>query len=66
MVKKGRQAKGEKNGRSILTYKKVEEIRKVHLEEKTTYKEMAFRFGVSYSTIRKVVKGGYWKLPLAE
>ena len=66
MVKKGRQAKGEKNGRSKLTRGEVENIRKIYKEEKCIHREIADQFGVSISSIRKIVNKEYWKLPLVE
>jgi len=66
MVKKGRQAKGEKNGRAKLTYGEVENIRKIYKAKKYFQREIADQFGVSISSIRKILSEEYWKLPLAE
>jgi hypothetical protein len=65
MVKKGRQAKGEKNGRSKLSYQEVLIIR--HLgKEGMNPNEISNMFPVRPSQIRGILKEEYWKLPLAE
>lgn len=66
MVERVRQAKGENNSRSKLTFEEVENIRRIYGMGNHTQKQVADQFGVSVSSIRKIVKGEYWKLPLAE
>lgn len=65
-VKKGRQLIGEENGNSKLTAKEVEEIRELYRVKKIPYRKLGGLFGVSESTVMGIVKGEYWKLPLAE
>lgn len=66
MVAKSRQANGERNGRSKLTTKDVEELRRIHKVKKLSYRKLGRLFGISCTTARGIVKGDYWKLPLAE
>ena len=66
MVEKGRQAKGEKNGRAKLTYKQVECIRKLYADGDHSYKYLAHYFGVSRWAIGSIIKEEFWKLPLVE
>lgn len=65
-VQKGRQAKGEKNGRSKLTYKQIDAIRYMHKTGRYSSGQIAELFGVCPSNVRNIVRGDYWKLPLAE
>lgn len=62
MVQKGRQANGEKNGRSKLTYEQVDLIRKMHNTGYSSGK-IAKVYGVCSSNIRNIVRGDYWNLP---
>jgi hypothetical protein len=66
MVKKGRQARGEKNGRSKLTVRQVIKIRELYKTGDYSYQELTELFPVCSVSIRSIVKEEYWKLPLAE
>jgi len=63
MVRKGRAADmvGEKNSNSILTYKKVIELKNLLKSKKFTYKELAKKFGISYGEVNNIVSGYCWK-----
>ena len=66
MIKKGRQAKGERNGRSKLTEEEVIMIRNLYATGDFTYNKLASLFPVCSRSIQSIVKEEYWKLPLAE
>ena len=67
MVEKGRQAKGMKNGRSILTNEMVVTMRSDYKFEGKSIKELANELGVHYNTARNAIHCKTWKdLPLAE
>ncbi len=66
MVERDRQARGERNGRSRLTNEDVKNIRRNYGTGNHTQKQVADQFGVSISSIRKILSEEYWKLPLAE
>jgi len=56
--------KGEHNGRSILKKEDVEYIRKIRIHRHKEFgsKALSKKFGVSPSTIDKVVSGENWKI----
>ncbi len=58
MTSKGRQARGQKNGRAKLTKNQVLEIR---ANERLTRKELANKYGVSQSNIDYILTGQSWK-----
>lgn len=62
-IKKGRIAdtRGEKNGRAILTYKKVSKIRSLYKTNKYTQIELANKFGVKKSIIGRIITNIAWK-----
>ena len=66
MVQKGRQAKGEKNGKSKLTIRQVISIRELYETGHYSYKNLSELFPVCEHVIRGIIKNDYWKLPLAE
>ena len=67
MVMKGRQVKGEDNGKSKLTRDSVIQMRSDYYDGKLTYENLADNFDVCKSTVRNVVTGKSWKhLPLAK
>ncbi len=66
MVERDRQARGERNARSRLTNEDVENIRRIYGMGNHTQQQVADQFGVSISSIRKILSEEYWKLPLAE
>ena len=51
--------KGEKNSASVLTEKNVMDIRLL-AETKSTYKEIADRYGIHHSTVYRIVKRKLW------
>jgi len=60
MVKKGRSAKGEKQGSSKLTLEDVWRIHKYH-NEGFGVMYLARRFNVSHTNIRYILNGETWK-----
>lgn len=58
-VAKQRQARGERNRHAKLTEGQVLEIRRRRLTEGPT--KLAKEYGVTYTTIRRIVKGERWK-----
>ena len=60
-VRKGRHAKGEKIGMSILSEDQVREIRSRYSFRKMTYKMLAQEYGVCKDTIQKAVRKIYWR-----
>jgi hypothetical protein len=59
--KKNRQAKGEKNGQSLLTESQVIEARKKYKPKVVTYKMLADEYGVCKDTMQKAIRGIYWR-----
>lgn len=53
--------RGERNGNSKLTRRKVEAIRRVRRETRLSYPKLAQRFGTSTSQAHRIVKGDAWK-----
>jgi hypothetical protein len=66
MRNRGRQAVGERNGRSKLTSEEVIQIRNIYVEGNNSYRKIADQFGISARHIGNIVKGVYWKLPRAD
>lgn len=62
MIKKGRMARkeGEKNPASKLTWKEVNEIRKIREEKGFFYKDLAKMFNVHYATIKRIITKKTW------
>ena len=60
-VNKGRQAKGEKNGRAKLTEDDVKEIRRRYKKIKGQQTRLAKEFGISRKQIRSIVNNKLWK-----
>jgi hypothetical protein len=58
---KNRQAKGEKNGFSLLTNEQVLEARKKYKPRLVTYKMLAKEYGVCKDTMQKAIRGINWK-----
>lgn len=52
--------KGASHGRAKLTYKQVIEIRKRYKAEKITQTALAYDFGVSHSTISRIIHNKLW------
>ena len=65
-VSKARQAKGESHGKSKLTIEKVKEIRSLYETGDYSFKKLGDKYKISSTNARGIVKGDYWKLPLAE
>ena len=59
MVTKGRQSKGEKNGKARLTEDNVREIRR-RLAAGEKNKDLSVEFGVSTASISKIAKRKTW------
>ena len=59
-VRKRRSNFGERNGQSVLTEKKVLEIRQLH-EQGTKIFQLALRYGVNWGTIYAIVKRINWR-----
>jgi len=57
---KGRQAKGERNGRAKLNPEKVRSIRREFAEGETKA-ALAERYGVDPALIRRIVRRELWK-----
>jgi group I intron endonuclease len=51
---------GEKNGRAILNWDKVNEIRKLHSSKKYKNQEIADMFGIKKVTVEKIVANKLW------
>jgi DNA-binding CsgD family transcriptional regulator len=51
--------RGEQSGTSVLTEQNVRDIRLL-AETKTTYKEIAERYGIHHSTVYRIVKRKRW------
>jgi hypothetical protein len=58
---RGRQPKGEKNGRAKLTETQIREIReKYENEKKITYQKIADEYGVTQTTIGDIINNKRW------
>jgi len=53
---------GERNGRAILDWKKVNEIRRLHLTKAYKNKQIAEMFGIKLGTFEKIVSNKLWKV----
>jgi hypothetical protein len=60
MVAKGRQARGEENGRAKLTEGDVEAIREAYWSSADSVSGLSRKYGVSRTQIRHVVRGEQW------
>lgn len=52
--------KGERNGRAILNWNKVEQIRQMHSSKKYKNQEIANIFGIKLGTLEKIVSNKLW------
>lgn len=67
MKNKGRQAKGMKNGRAVLTPNNIISMRSDFQAKEKTLKELSEEYDIHYNTARNAVQGKTWKdLPLAK
>lgn len=67
MVQKGRQPRGERNGRHKLTDEQILQARSLRKKYIVTFCALAEMFGVSYFAMRYAVIGKHWRhLPLPE
>jgi hypothetical protein len=62
-VAKGRWARGERSPMSKLTRDDVDEIRALFESGAFSKMDLSRRFGVSHTTIRRIVAGTTWRLP---
>jgi group I intron endonuclease len=51
---------GERNGRAILNWNKVSQIRKLHISKKYKNQEIADMFGIKKVTLEKIVSNKLW------
>ena len=58
--RKGRQAKGQRNGRAKLTPGHVRTIRKRYEGGGVSYRQLAEEYGVDHSTIGQIIRGETW------
>ena len=63
MVERRRSARGTRNSKAKLTPEQVAEIRRLFVPQSTEYGSVALSrvYGVSNSTINRIVRGLYWK-----
>ena len=57
---KGRQARGERQGSSVMTMERVLELRKCR-ERGDTFDALAAAFGISKSQVANIVRGRHWR-----
>lgn len=62
MVKKGRGNYGEKHNMAKLTWKNVNEIRKMYLTGKFSIRELARKYNIWYGPMRSAIIGETWRL----
>lgn len=64
MVERRRSARGTRNSKAKLTPEQVSEIRRLFIPQSTEYGSVALSrvYGVSNSTINRIVRGLYWKV----
>lgn len=55
-----RMSRGEDNGNASLTWVKVREIRRLHAEESVSQRELARRFSVARTAIKRIVRDEGW------
>ena len=60
MVRAGRQAKGEKNGRAVVSAEDVEEIRIIREDEGLSYRALGELYGIGISQVFRICKGESW------
>lgn len=60
-VSKGRQAKGEANGRVVLAEKQVQEVRDTYASGGVSQRKLAKQYGVCQRTITIIVNRKTWK-----
>lgn len=58
---RGRQAKGESNGRAKLTAETVRAIRAAYVPHKVSKRTLAARFGVNYYIVRDIIDRVTWR-----
>ncbi len=58
---KGRQARGERNGRHKLTEEEVKEIRRLYSTGKYFQKELGNMFGVSFPQVSHIINNKQWR-----
>jgi hypothetical protein len=58
---KNRQAKGEKQGFAKLTEKDVKNMRKLYFEDGVSFRKIAQKYNICYSTAREAITETGWK-----
>jgi hypothetical protein len=61
MIRKNRQAKGSKNGRSKLTISDIQIIRDIAKQKKSSSTVIGNRFKINPSYVRHIIRGDFWK-----
>jgi len=59
----GTDTRGEGNGRSVLTWGLVKQIRERYLDGNVSQKQLSVEYGVSHSVINKIVNNKSWVEP---
>ncbi len=59
---RGLKAIGDRNGSAKLSWDKVNEIRKLRKDSGILYKDLASKFNVHISTIKRIILNKYWKI----
>jgi DNA invertase Pin-like site-specific DNA recombinase len=57
----GGQASGERNSQAKLTEPQVQQIRRLYATDGTTQEALAQQFGVTQTTIGRILRGETWK-----
>jgi Autographiviridae endonuclease len=65
-LEKGRQAKGEKNGRTKLSWGQIQAMEALYAAGGCTYRDLATAFNISAGYAGQIIRGKYRDLPLAE
>lgn len=60
-VSKGRQARGETSGNSILTEEQVRSMIQEYIPGRFGYRVLAQKYGVSAGHVARIIKGKLWK-----
>lgn len=61
MVKKGRNAKGEKINTAKLTSKQVRQLRRLHCPYRVSARELGERFGITERQVWNILKNENWR-----
>ncbi len=66
MMSKGRQSKGEKNGRAKLTRQQAMDIRANYALCRVTQAELGARYGIPQTQVSRIVRNESWAIEAAE